>query len=103
MGWKSIAVVTQNEIPALLSTGKADATLMPMLGALALIRDKSLQPLLLESTILTDPTMSGSLHMLISPKEAALVERLNGAIDQIKRDGRFDRLNSQFIPWFKIQ
>lgn len=103
MGWKSIAVVTQNEIPTLLSTGKADATLMPMLGALALIRDKSLQPLLLESTILTDPTMSGSLHMLISPKEAALVERLNAAIDQIKRDGRFDRLNSQFIPWFKIQ
>ncbi|KXB31187.1 hypothetical protein AT959_10935 [Dechloromonas denitrificans] len=103
MGWKSIPVVTQNEIPALLSTGKADATLLPMLGALALLRDKSLQPLLLESTILTDPTMSGSLHMLVSPKEAPLVERLNAAIDQIKRDGRFDRLNSQFMPWFKIQ
>lgn len=103
MGWKSIAVVTQNEIPALLATGKADATLMPMLGALALLRDKNLQPLLLESTILTDPTMSGPLHMLISPKEAALAERLNAAIDQIKRDGRFDRLNSQFMPWFKIQ
>jgi len=103
MGWNSIQVVTQSDIPALLSTGKADATLMPMLGALALLRDKSLQPLLLESIILTDPTMSGPLHMLVSPKEAALVERLNAAIDQIKRDGRFDRLNSQFMPWFKIQ
>ncbi len=31
-----------------------------------------------------------------------LLDKLNDAIDEIKRDGRFDRINTRFIP-FRLQ
>lgn len=62
-------------------------------------KETLIQPLNLRSTILSGPLVTGSLHMVISPKQPELVERINAAIDQIKRDGRFDRINTMFVPF----
>jgi ABC-type amino acid transport substrate-binding protein len=70
-----------------------------MLGALSLAQETVLQPLGLKSTILSGPLITGGLHMVINPKQAELVERINSAIDQLKLDGRFDRINSRFLPF----
>lgn len=83
----------------MLLSEKADAAVMTMLNALNLMQDKTLQPLDLQTRILSAPFLTGPLHMVISPKQPELVERINAAIDQIKRDGRFDRINTQFIPF----
>lgn len=99
MGWKAVYAVTLKEVPALLLSEKADAAVMTMLNALNLMQDKTLQPLDLQTRILSAPFLTGPLHMVISPKQPELVERINAAIDQIKRDGRFDRINTQFIPF----
>jgi ABC-type amino acid transport substrate-binding protein len=37
--------------------------------------------------------------MVVSPRQRELLESLNAAIDQIKRDGRFDRINRKFVPF----
>ncbi|MBK9573815.1 MAG: transporter substrate-binding domain-containing protein [Rhodoferax sp.] len=34
-----------------------------------------------------------------SAQQPELVDRINAAIDQIKRDGRFDRINTRFVPF----
>ena len=99
MGWTAVYAVTQKEVPALLLSGKADAAVMTMLNALNLVQDKTLQSLDLQTKFLSTPSLTGPLHMVISPKQPELLERINAAIDQIKRDGRFDRINTQFIPF----
>jgi polar amino acid transport system substrate-binding protein len=99
MGWKTRQVSAPKEIAFLLASGEADATLLPMLGALALAQENPVQSLGLKSTVLSAPLITGTLHMVISPGKAELVERLNAAIDQIKRDGRFDRINTKFVPF----
>ncbi len=99
MGWKTVPVASQNEIPALLTSGGADAALLAMLGSLWLTQDKTLQGIGLKTTIISGPLISGTLHMVISPKQRELVNRINAALDQIKRDGRFDRVNRKFVPF----
>ena len=99
MGWKTTEAATNADITSSLASGVADATVLPMLGALSLAQETVLQPLGLKSTILNGPLITGGLHMVISPKQAELVERINMAIDQLKLDGRFDRINSRFVPF----
>jgi ABC-type amino acid transport substrate-binding protein len=99
MGWNTIAVGAQKEISAQLCSGSADAAVMPMLGALSIMQEKPIQQLGLKSTPLFDPALTGALHMPISPKLPHLVSLINAAIDELKRDGRFDRINSKFIPF----
>lgn len=102
VGWKMHPVVSHKEIPAALSSGKANAAVVPMLTALPLLHDASIKPLRLESTILSDPMLTGDVCISVTPKRPDLVERINGAIDQIKRDGRFDHINTRFLP-FRLQ
>ena len=83
----------------MLASGVADAAVLPMLGALSLAQEASLLPFGLRFTVLSGPLITGTLHMVISPKQPELVDRINAAIDQIKRDGRFDRINTQFVPF----
>jgi ABC-type amino acid transport substrate-binding protein len=99
MGWKTTEVATNADIASLLSSGTADAAVLPMLGALSLAQESTLQPLGLKSTILSGPLITGPLHMVINPKHVELAVRINAAIDQIKLDGRFDRINSKFVPF----
>ena len=101
MGWTTITAISQKEISLLLSSGVANAAVMPMLGALALMQEKPIQMLNLKSTVLFDPALTGTLHLPINPKKPELVNRINAALDLIKRDGRFDHINSEFIP-FKL-
>jgi len=99
MGWKTVQTATQKEIANLLASGEANSTVLPMLNALSMAQENLVQSLGLRSTILSGPLITGTLNMVISPKQPELVERINAAIDQIKRDGRFDRINTKFVPF----
>lgn len=101
-GWKTVKISSQANIGQMLSTGLGDGVLLPMVSALALLQDKSLQSLGLRTKVINEPSLTGSLHMLVDPKQPGLVNRINAALDQVKTDGRFDRINTQFIP-FRLQ
>ena len=49
-----------------------------------------------------DPELAGDAALGVNPRDRALLDKLNDAIDEIKRDGRFDRINTRFIP-FRLQ
>lgn len=98
-GWRTTEAATNADITSLLVSEVADAAVLPMLSALSLAQESVLQPLGLKSAALSGPLITGSLHMVINPKHPELVERIDAAIDQIKRDGRFDRINTKFVPF----
>jgi len=101
-GWKLLPVASHTELPEVLRKGSAQAALVPMLSALPLHQSTSVQNLGLTTTVMTDPALTGDVCISIDPRQPELRDRINSGIEQIKRDGRFDRLNSQYLP-FKLQ
>lgn len=101
-GWKTLPLASHTEVPGVLAAGQADAAVVPMPTALGLMNEKPLQPLGLKPTILSAPLLTGDVCISINPRRPELKERLDAAIDQIKRDGRYDRINTQFLP-FRLQ
>lgn len=85
-----------------LATGQAEATLLPMANAVALQQNPRVLAQNLASTVVQDPELAGDTALGVNPRDRALLDRLNDAIDAIKRDGRFDRINTRFIP-FRLQ
>lgn len=101
-GWSAVTVSTQAELAPVLRSGAAQASILPMASAVALIREPSVASLQLKSRVLHDPLLSGTLHMPIHPGRPDLVPAIDAAIDVLKRDGRYDQINSRFIP-FRMQ
>ncbi len=101
-GWATLMLDTHDAVIAALAAGTVDATLLPMPTALAIQQDVRIRALGLTTTVVQDAELSGDVCLSVNPRDPALLERLNEAIDQIKRDGRFDRANSRFIP-FRLQ
>ena len=60
------------------------------------------QALGLKSIAVQAPELAGDTALGVNPRDRALLEQLNEALDRIKRDGRFDRINTRFIP-FRLQ
>ena len=100
--WKITTVRLYSELPALLTTGAVDAVLLSMATALPLRQDKSILPLGLVTTVMRQPELGGNVCFGVDPKNPDLRDRLDKAIDKIKRDGRFDRLNTTYLP-FRLQ
>lgn len=85
-----------------LAAGRAEAALLPMANAVALRLDTRAPAQALASTVVQDPELAGDASLGVNPRDRALLDKLNDAIDEIKRDGRFDRINTRFIP-FRLQ
>lgn len=100
--WPIAPFDTYRDIIVALQRGTVDAALLPMPNAVALQHDPGMRSLGLASTLLLDPQLAGDVCFSVSPRAPELLARLNDAIDRIKRDGRFDRINTRFIP-FRLQ
>lgn len=101
-GWAQLPFDNHEAIFGALATGQAQATLLPMANAVALQQDPRMSAQGLASTVVQDPELAGDAALGVNPRDRALLDKLNDAIDEIKRDGRFDRINTRFIP-FRLQ
>jgi ABC-type amino acid transport substrate-binding protein len=101
-GWKSLPANTHLDVLKALTSGTANAALVPMLTSVILTSDPKIQALGLQSTLMSDPLLSGDVRLSINPQQPELKERIDAAIDTVKRDGRFDRINTKFLP-FRLQ
>jgi ABC-type amino acid transport substrate-binding protein len=101
-GWPSVFVDTHFDMQPVLERGAADAIIAPMLTSVLLLQDERIQKLGLQSTIMNDAAIAGDVAISINPKRADLQPRIDAAIDQIKADGRFDRINTKYLP-FRLQ
>ncbi len=101
-GWTPVFVDTHFEMQPLLEQGKADAAIAPMLTSVLLLQDARIQKLGLQSSIMNEDAITGDVVLSINPRRADLQSRIDAAIDQIKADGRFDRINTKYLP-FRLQ
>jgi ABC-type amino acid transport substrate-binding protein len=98
-GWDTIAVPTNGELGQPLLAGVAQAAIVPMNTSLALTKDKDFQALGLNSTVMKAPELLGNASFGISPRRPELKEAVDGALERIKRNGVYERINSQFLPF----
>jgi len=98
-GWDTVAVPTNGELGQPLMAGIAQAVIIPMNTALALTKDKDFQALGLKSTVMKAPELIGNASFGISPRRPELKEAVDGALERIKRNGVYERINTQFLPF----
>jgi ABC-type amino acid transport substrate-binding protein len=98
-GWDTIAVPTNGELGEPLLAGIAQAAIIPMNTALALTKNKDFLALGLTSTVMKAPELLGNASFGISPRRPELKEAVDGALERIKRNGVYERINSQFLPF----
>lgn len=98
-GWETVGVLTHGEIVAPLAAGVAHAALLPMNTGIGLQRNPDFQRLGLTATVLKAPELIGNVSFAVNPRRGDLKEALDAAIERIKRNGTFDRINTQFLPF----
>lgn len=98
-GWESISSQTDVQMIEQLSAGVAQAMIAPLMTSFNLQKNPRFLQLGLTPTVLRAPELEGSASFGISPKRAEIKEPLDKALENIRRNGTFDRINTQFLPF----
>ena len=101
-GWNMAVLDTHTEVYGAVGAGAVQAALLPMTTGMNVIRDPRFSGLGWNYTLVSEAALSGDVALSVSPSQPKLLERLNEAIDKVKRNGRFDRINTEFLP-FRLQ
>ena len=97
-GWEVVPVKTNGDLAEPLATGIAQAAIIPMSTGLGLMSRPDFRQLGLNSTVMREAELGGDASFGISKRRPDLKEQLDAALDRIKRNGTYDRINSQFLP-----
>jgi len=97
--WELVGVGTNGELGEPVVAGIAQVVLIPMATALALQRQPRFQQLGMQATVMDVPSLTGDASFGISPKRPELKAKVDAALERIKRNGVYDRINSQFLPF----
>ena len=100
--WPLTALGTHTEVLDAVTSGQVQAALLPMTTGMNVIRDRRFAGTGWSYQLIGEPALSGDVAISVSPGNAPMLERLNEAIDRLKRNGRFDRINTEFLP-FRLQ
>ncbi|MDP3521502.1 MAG: transporter substrate-binding domain-containing protein [Hydrogenophaga sp.] len=100
--WPMTVLGTHTEVFEALSSGQAHAALLPMTSGMNVIRDRRFGSTGLSYQLIAEPALSGEVAISVTPKRPRLLEQLNDGLDKLKRNGRFDRINTEFLP-FRLQ
>lgn len=98
-GWQTVTVRTNGELAEPLIAGVAQAAIIPMSTGLNLMKKPNFRELHLTVTAMNDPALAGDASFGISKRRPDLKEMMDAAIDRIKGNGVYDRINTQFLPF----
>jgi ABC-type amino acid transport substrate-binding protein len=97
--WLIVGVPTNGQLLEPLLAGVAQAAIMPMSTAFNLQKNKSFQQLKLEATVMQVPELTGQASFGVNPRKPELKQSVDEALERIKRNGVYDRINTQFLPF----
>jgi ABC-type amino acid transport substrate-binding protein len=97
--WLVVGVPTNGQLGEPLLAGVAQAAIIPMSTALNLQKDKAFQQMKLESTVMQATELTGQASFGINPRKPELKQAVDEALERIKRNGVYERINSQFLPF----
>lgn len=98
-GWEQVGVRTNGELAEPLQADIAQAAIIPMSTGLGLMKRPEFRQLGLVSTVMHEPELGGEAAFGISPQRPELKEQIDAALERIKRNGTYDRINSRFLPF----
>ena len=97
--WDTVGVPTSGELGAPLLAGIAQAAVVPMNASLHLQNNKDFRQLGLAATVMTVPELVGNASFGINPRHPDLKIAVDDALERIKRNGVYERINTQFLPF----
>lgn len=98
-GWKNEPLQSNDQVGRVLMSEQADAGLVPMPTAIALMQQSGFQKLGLQFVMMDDPGLGGDVCFGLPPMQSKLKAQVDAALERIKRNGRYDRINSEFLPF----
>jgi ABC-type amino acid transport substrate-binding protein len=98
-GWQTVAVQTNGELGTPLIAGVAQAAIVPMNTSLHLQKNADFQRLGLTSTVMKAPELIGNASFGVNPQLPELKIAVDEALARIKRNGVYERINTQFLPF----
>lgn len=98
-GWETVGVRTNGELADPLIAGRAQAAIIPMNTSVGLQKNANFQRLCLSSTVMKAPELAGNAVFGINPKRPEVKDAVDAALERIKRNGVYDRINTQFLPF----
>jgi len=98
-GWKVVPMQSNDQIAQMLMSDQADAGLIPMPTAISLMQNPGFSALSFQYTMMDEPGLSGDACFGVTPNNPELKKKLDAALDRIKRNGRYDKINSEFLPF----
>ncbi len=98
------AIGAQNDVQMIeqLAAGVAHAAIAPLMTSISLQQHPIFKQLGLKATVLQLPELAGNASFAINPRRADLKDALDRALENIKRNGAYDRINSEFLP-FRVE
>lgn len=97
--WKVIPIQSNDQIAQMLMSDQADAGLIPMPTAISLMQNPGFSALNFQYMMMDEPGLSGDACFGVTPNNPELKRKLDSALDRIKRNGRYDKINSEFLPF----
>lgn len=97
--WLVVGVPTNGQLGEPLTAGVAQAAIIPMSTALNLQKNKKFQQLGFASVVMNAPELAGDASFGINPRRPDLKEAIDEALERIVRNGVYDRINTQFLPF----
>lgn len=97
--WEVVRVRTNGELAEPIRAGLAQAAIIPMSSAFNLMKSPDFLDLGLTSSVMHEPELCGDASFGISPARPEIKEQIDAALERIKRNGTYDRVNSQFMPF----
>lgn len=96
-GWQTVGAITDADIIDQLAAGVAQAGIAPLMSSFNLFRNPRFLKLRLSTQVFSTPELDTQASFGLNPRNLELKEALDRGLDTIKRNGVFDRINSQFL------
>lgn len=97
--WNIISAQTAEQMIEQLAAGISQAMIAPLMTSFNLQKNARFMQLGLVPTVLRPPELAGYASFGISPKRGDLKEVLDHGLDRIIRNGTYDRINAEFLPF----
>lgn len=98
-GWRVRELASYPELTESMAGGGIEAALLPMVSSLHLQMHPAVRERRLAATPIRGPGLEGAAAFGIAPHRQDLKPGMDAAIDRLKRNGTFDRINSRFLPF----
>jgi ABC-type amino acid transport substrate-binding protein len=98
LGWELIGAQTDEQMVEQLRAGVAQACVVPLMTGLTLQKHPLFLRLGMKYEVLQAPELDNNAAFAIAPHKVELKPVFDRALETLKRNGVFDRVNSQFLP-----